>query len=445
MQMVPGKLDCTRINRRSRSLFVQIVLLVTFLCAALSGLCGQEHSPEYPEVARLGPSSYCNPFFGFRLSLPAGFRYERIHLPVQRFGRHMLLALHLEQLDRSAEFYISSFEDSSEDPAHLAAKVRADEARHADSSVAGPDKISIRGRTFYRLHISGNAKLPGNESSYYFAQRGYVIHFAVQSYERDLVNAVASAINRLEFVEVGPTACSGSASSSERLYYGPGLPSDLVESTIRANPGEEVPSGEYSGRTFQAVALGVHVHLPPRFEPLPIEEAYRVTELVRDPSDDPESSDRRRALFRSCSRVLFAANDMHSEITSQVHPGLAVVAMPQGCVPDLLLPSTAADREAAEEFATVMARTLGVTLATRGRIRSRPGAISTAHLDGTLPYHVDGDRLYRRASLRVSATASGRWLILIYTVAASPAAERDIESHVIFGSPSTQMPASASK
>jgi len=444
MQMIPGKLDCTRIRRPNRSLIFQFLFVASYLCASptvasCSGRSGEAAAPpQYPELARLGPSSYCTPFFGFRLILPSEFKPERIHLPVQPQGRHMLLALHLQRLDRSAEIFVSAFKDSSKDPAQLAAKVRVQQARHGNLVATGPGKVSIHGRTFLRLHIVGDAKAPGDETSYYFDRRGYVVHFAVFSHEPDLASAVAASIERMEFFEPGES-CPAAASQDERIFYGSALPTDLVESTIRANPGKAIPSGELAGRTFHSSALGVRVDLPPRFQPLPIEEAYRVTELMRDPTADPESSDRRRVLFRTCSRVLFAAADPQMEITSQVYPGLAVVALPKGCVPDLLPPASADDRDATGEFATVLARTLGVTLATRGHVRLHRGVV-TSSLDGTLPYRVGGEPLSRRASLSVSATANGDWIILVYTVAPSPAAEHEIESHILLATPRSGKP-----
>jgi len=433
MKTIPGKLDCTRIGHRCCSTFMQIVLFVTFLVGSQPSVQAQPAIPQYPELARLGPSSYCNPFFGFRLLFSEGLKAERIHLPVQPQGRHALLALHLQRLDRSAELFVSAFQDSAENPDRLAAKVRVQQARHGNLTATGPRAISIHGQTFYRLHIASDTSALGDESSFYFFQRGYVVHFAIFSHQPELAVTVESVIEHLEFVDPGDTACrEGNASDP---YYGPALPTDLVDSTVRTNPGASIPSGEFSGRSFRATALGVRVELPPRFQPLPSEEAYRIIELLRDPMNDPESDDRRRALFRACSRVLFAAIDPQTEILSQVHPGLAVAAVPKGCVPDLIPPNSPADKEKAAEFATVLARSLGATLANRGHIRLRPGGLLTSHLDGALPYRSPGEKLSRRASLSVSATANGNWLILVYAVASSPAGEREMESRIVFGAP----------
>ena len=80
--------------------------------------------------------------------------------------------------------------------------------------------------------------------------------------------------------------------------------------------------------------------LPRGWQALPRDQADRVTELMRDPMDDPEVSDRRRALFRACSRVLFAAADPATELIPDMHPALVIVAMPQGCVPDMVPPAS---------------------------------------------------------------------------------------------------------
>ncbi len=440
MRTIPGKLDCTRINLCHPSLFAQIVLIVIFLAASSALLAAQATaSPQYPELARLGPSSYCNPFFGFRLALPAGLKTERIHFPVQPSGRHMLLALRLTRLDRTVEFFITAFEDSTKDPAALAAKVRVQQIRSGGLPATGPSKLSIHGHIFYRIHVIDDMRLSGDETSYYLNERGYVLRVAIFSHDHELSAAVESAVEHLKFAEPADAACAASP-NEERTFYGPALPTELVESTIFAMPGTSIPPGEFSGRSFNAPPLGVRVELPPGWQPLPIEQAYRVTELMRDPTADPESTDRRRNLFRACSRTLFAASDPRQEITSEVHPGLAVVAMPKGCVPDLLPPTSVEDRDAAGEFATVMARTLGATLVSKWRIRTNAQGVVSSHLDGALPYRVPGEPLARRISLRVSAIANGNWIILIYFAAPSPAVEREIESRIHFTTPAAAPP-----
>lgn len=436
--MIPGKLDCNRISLRRRSRFTHIIFFVTFLCFSHTGTQAQSAPPEYPEVGWLGRSTYCNPYFGFRLALPAGFKSETIYLPVQPQGRHMLLATHLQRLDRSADLLISAFEDQSDDPAHLAAKARARQAHHGGLTTTGPTAGSIHDHRFYRLHIASGTPNAPDESSYFFMLRGYVVHFAVFAHEHELSAAIEAAIGRLEFVEPGSAACVVPADSSPnvavpRLYYGPALPTELVESTVRAQPGYSIPSGEFSHGAFTSPALGVRVELPPHWQPIPSHDAFRITELMRDPTSDPGSSDRRRALFRACSRVIFAAADSETELIAEVHPGIALVAMAQGCVPDMVMPAGADDHAASEELATVLARSLGVPLLTRGSARVNAQGGLTFDLDGTLPYQVPGEKLSRRLSLRVSATASGRWFIFVFSATSTPAAQREIESRISIG------------
>ena len=471
MQMIPGKLDCTRSRLRRRNLSASIILLVIFLWILTTGLQAQssatpEHAPQqsappqYPEVAWLGPSSYCNPFFGFRLALPSEFKSDKIYLPVQQpQGGHVLLALYLQRLGRSAQLFVSAFQDSSENPAHLAAKARVKQAQHAGLNASGPREVSIHEHKFSRLDIIGDPQGIGVERSFYFAAHGYVIHFAIFSHQQELAGAVESAIlQRIQFADSAadscaatpalasspaavaadlssaPTASVPNAAADPHTIYGPALPTALVDETLRQSPGLSIPSGEFSNSAFTDPALGVRFELLPRWQPLPAAEAYRVLELMRDPQDDPASSDRRRALFRACSRVLFAAADPSIEITAEVHPGLAIVAMPLGCVPDMMLP-TADDHAGAEDFATIMARSLGLTLLAHGHVRANPQGRLVFHLDGTLPYRIPGEKLSRRLSLRVSAVSSGNWLLFVYTVAPTPAAEREFESRVAIASP----------
>ena len=58
-----------------------------------------------------------------------------------------------------------------------------------------------------------------------------------------------------------------------RLYYGPALPTGLVESTLRASPGKAVPLGDFSRGTFADAALGVRVVLPRGWRALPSDQA----------------------------------------------------------------------------------------------------------------------------------------------------------------------------
>lgn len=358
----------------------------------------------------------------------------------------MLFATRLQRLDRSADLLMSAFEDNSEKPAHLAAKARVQQAHQGRLASSTPHLFSVHGHEFYRIRITGDVPGFGNESSYYFALRGYVIHIAIITPEHDLAAGLESALEHLEFFEPGESACtttdpapSAMASPSHaelapaRRYYGPALPTDLVESTLLEAPGNSIPSGEFSHKTFTSPALGLRVELPPGWQALPTREASRVTELMRDPTNDPEHSDSRRALFRACSRVVFAAADSKTELMPEVHPGLAIVAMLQGCVPDLLLPATPDDHAAAEDFATVLARSLGLPLLGRGSSHGDSEGHVSFDLDGTLPYQVPGEKLSRRVGLRVSTRSSGRWLIFVYSVTPTPAAQRELESHIAIG------------
>jgi len=367
----------------------------------------------------------------------------------------MLLALRLWRLDRYADLFISAFADGSENPAHLAAKARVRMARDAGFPTNGPHGLSVDDHKFYRLNIFNDAPGPGNESSYFLAQRGYVLQMAIFSHADDLAASLRAALEHLEFLKRDQSTCTGSASASSpdtitpdvitnaaqpapepaRLYYGPALPTGLVEATLRASPGKSVPLGEFSRGTFADAALGVRAVLPRGWQALPSDQADRVTELMRDPLDDPGVSDRRRALFRACSRVLFTAADPATEMITDVHPALAIVAMPQGCVPDMVPPTTLDDRAATADFATVLVRSLGVPLLRRASLQRRAEGSLTFNLDGTLPYQLPGEKLSRRLGLRVAATSSGPWLILVYSVTPTPALQRDLDAHITIGLP----------
>ena len=107
----------------------------------------------------------------------------------------------------------------------------------------------------------------------------------------------------------------------------------------------------------------------------------------------------------------YPAAESSADPFSDVHPALVIAAMPQGCIPDLVIPATLEDRAASEEFAILLVRSLGVLQLERGRIyvSGEPGAPSrlTFRFDGELPYQLPGERLARRLSLRLSAAGSG--------------------------------------
>jgi hypothetical protein len=452
--------------------------------------------PPYPEVAWVSRSSYCNPYFGLRFSLPRELKTEAVALPVSggsgmsseadSIERHMLLALHVRRLDRDADLFISATsvagpltsQDATEDAARIAARQHLQQARASGLGTSGPNALSVHQHAIYRLHvlsltgenppalrsaaISAPAADLGNESSYFLSIQGYVLHVAIFSHDDSLAQAIGSSIEHLELPGPGLLACQSpddhggdlkpNADELPHLYYGPALPTALVESTLRAQPGNAVPAGSFSGGAFTDGALGFRLELPPDWQPIPVEDAYQVTELMRDPVTDPDVADRRRALFRACSRVVFAAADLRDDLVSpapfasapeaSVHPGLAVVAIPQGCVPDLVMPHSPEDRAGYEEFVTLLVRSLGVLQLTRGYVRLASGdhqapapaglgfPLDIVHLDGALPYRLPGELLARRLSLRVSAIASGQWFIFVYSVTANPAQERELDSRI---------------
>jgi hypothetical protein len=443
----PGKYDCTRLRLPGGSLLF-LTLAALFFCSfarAQSPL-----PPSYPEVARLGPSSYCNPYFGFRLSLPAELRSETMHMPVQQRDHHILLAWHLIKLDRSADVLISAFNDRSIDPVRRAAKARINEAHKHGLRASGPGTLRVNERELLTVHVVDAAiGGPGSESSFYFQSTGYLIHIAVLSHEPELIAALEKAIGHMDFMEPGEEACRVSAPaamanssvaltspSAERIYYGPALPTDLVDATLQQSLGESVPAGQFADGVFSNPALGLQIALPQGWQPLAAGDANRITELMRDPLTDPESWDRRRALFRSCARALFAAYDPGRELMPEVHPSFAIVALPRGCVPDLAPPEQLEDTTAMQEFAAVLLRSTGALLLERAKVRSDPSGRIVFHLDGTLPYYRPGERLARRLSLRLSSMASGPWVLLVYSVTEAPAAQRELESRIVIGNPS---------
>jgi hypothetical protein len=132
--------------------------------------------------------------------------------------------------------------------------------------------------------------------------------------------------------------------------------------------------------------------------------------------------------------VLFTAADPATELITDVHPALAIAAVPQGCVPDMV-PPTALDDPAAANFAAVLVRTLGVPLLRRASPERRAEGSLTFNLDGALPYQLPGETLSRRLGLRVAATPSGPWLILVYSITPTPALQRDLDAHITIGLP----------
>jgi hypothetical protein len=418
MKKNPGKLDCTRISLRCRSRLIQILLLVLLSAGLTVPLRAQSLPTPYPEVARLGASSYCNSFFGFRMPMPAEMRIGRYHLPVQPPGKHLLLALNFSRLDRAADLYVSAFEDASPDAAHLAARARLQQFRRLGMNASAPPSVMIAGRESFRVRKEGDAAT-GDESSYYLAVHGWVLHFEIRSQPHGLESDIAAAVEHLSFFD---PAAPGVACANDPIYYGPALPTALVDETIGRHPGERVPAGELLDRTFAAPAIGLRVQLPPRWRPLSREESEKLPELLAEAEPN-----RRHELLRACSRVLFGAIDPLVEPVSGVHPSLEVMAMPRGCVPDLIPPTPEEGREQAMDFADVLLHSLGFRLSAQWRVHAAPGAY---HLDGFLPYHVPEEALARRLSLRVSVVPTGDYLLLFYSVTTSAAEQRKLEAGI---------------
>jgi hypothetical protein len=413
MQKYPGKLDCTRIGHCRCTRGAQILLLVLAFAAP-----SRAQAVPYPEIARLGSSSYCNPFFGFRMAMPSEMRLARYHLPVQPPGKHLLLAVSLSRLDRAADFYISAFEDRSPEAAHMAARVRLRQLYRAGANATAPAPLLIAGHKLFRVHAEGDAAT-GDESSYYLDARGWVVRFEIHAQQHGLEPDIAAAIEHLSFFD---PAAPAAECTSDPVYYGPALPTALVEETIERHPGERVPAGEFLRGTFQAPALGLQVQIPQRWRLLTREESEKLPELLAEPQPN-----RRHELLRACSRVLFGAIDPLVEPVSGVHPSLEAMAMPRGCVPDLVPPAPDAGREGATDFADVLLQSLGFKLSEQWRVHAAPGAYG---LDGFLPYHVPEEALARRLHLRVSVLPAGEHLLLFYSVTTSQIEQRSLEAGI---------------
>jgi hypothetical protein len=453
-----AKFDCTRILLwllAGSQKLARLAIPAAFLCALVQAQ--EQPRPIYPEVGRLGHSSYCSPFFGFRLQWPGEFKSDPIYLPVQPHDQHMLLALHLHRLDRTGELFISAFEGNAKavEPARKAAKEHIQEAHKQGRHATGPGTLRLDDRELLTVHINSDVSGPGSESSFFFFDGGYVLHIAIFSHEPELISAIEKSVAHMDFMEPGGEACRVSVPAAmakaappssaaagqltgpppERLYYGPALPTELVDATLQQSLGNSVPAGQFAEGLFTDPALGIRVGVPKGWEPLDLGDVNRVTEVMRDPVTDAESWDRRRALFRSCSRALFAAHDPHRELLTGVHPSFVLVAMPLGCIPDLTPPDRLGDVAADYEFASLLLRSTGAMLLERGKIRDADGRI-VFNLDGALPYNAPGERLARRLSLRLSATTNGPWLLLVYSVTEAPSDQRELESGIVIGNPS---------
>jgi hypothetical protein len=458
--MVPaGKLDCTRSRARTggkwRRILRRALLACLLGCVALVPV-GRLHGqsmvpPRYPEIGRLGLSSYCNPYFGFRLRLPREMKGSTLHLPVEASERHMLLALRVARLDRTGSLYISAVRDPSAEPLRHAARERVQLARQEGLSATGPGVLKIGQRELLTVHVQNpKSDAPGDESSVFFLARDYVIQASAVSHDPPVLAALEKVLQHIEFMEPGEDSCREAPPLAatrpdataapplatpplERLYWGPALPTELVEETLKHSLGQSVPAGELAAGSFLDPALGLRVALLPGWQPLEGELGARIPELLRDPVTDAGSGDRRRALFRSCSRLLFAAHDPRRELLPEVHPSLAVMAMPLGCVPDMRPPETLDDQAELNDFATALLRSTGAQLLSRGLVRTGPGGRLFFNMDGTLPWLPPGEKLARRMSLRLTATTSGGWLLLFYSVAEAPEMQRELESHIFLG------------
>lgn len=446
MQKNPAKVDCTRIPRVSctgrRGILVLALVWFAVELAAAQAPPGVAHPappqnvPEsapamradpakYPEIGRLQEGSYCNPFFGFRISLPLGLKLRRLHLPVQPASRHMLLALRYSHLDRPAEMYVTAFPDATPGAARLAAAAHRQELQQKGASGGELSEITVGGRMLQRLRAAINAR-DGNELNFYLESRGWVVRFEIHTLDRELEAALAAQVDRVEFA--GKDGVESFCADGP-LYYGPALPTELVAERIAQPPQRTVPEGEFQERTFTAPYLGLRVMLPERWQVLSPAERERLPELLAEPEKN-----RRHELLRACSRVLFGAYDPLVEPVSGVHPALAVSAMPLGCVPGLIPPSPSAAPEILYDFGHALLDGLGLGAAGEWKMRPASGSYS---LYGAIPYRVPGEAMARRLTVRVSAAVRGEHLLLFYAVTTSPAGQRELDNHIRWSAPTT--------
>lgn len=451
MLTVHARLDCTRIGHwRAAGILLGILALWVggWVALGAAGMAQSAELPHYPEIGRLGRSSYCNPFFGFRLTLSPELKAEPLHLPIPPAGEHLLLAMKVSRLDRDATLNISAEArpqpiEALQQPAKMAARDLIQQARKDHRSTQGPGTIVAGQQYFYSVRVDQRGDGPGPENDLFFYVSQHVVRVAITSHDAKLADDLSKAVQHMQFVDPAADACQivlpgAMASNSpafERLYYGPALPAELVDETLKHSPGETVPPGQLANGIFADSALGLQVELPAGWKPLAADEAVGITELMRDPVTDAESWDRRRALFRACSRPLFAAINPRQELAQGVHPSMAVLAMPAGCIPDLKMPLSGENHEELNEFAELLLRSTGAKLLQSGGFRAT-GDKPMLHLDGTLPYTRAGEMLARRFSLRLTARMQGPWLVLVYMVTEAPAGQRELESRIHLGSSS---------
>lgn len=173
------------------------------LCVLLLMACGgvartQAPAPgEHIERGYLSPSAYTNAFFGFRVSIPEGVKFQELR-PRKELSRGERLLFGLHSIEGGTGFVITAERSAGPNAATARAAVR-----RVSEDV---ERTTIGGREFWK-GLSSERTRDGvmRQASYAVELNGYVVDFYVSSRDEEIFVKLCKVVEGLQLFDPAKT------------------------------------------------------------------------------------------------------------------------------------------------------------------------------------------------------------------------------------------------
>jgi len=419
-----------RVNWNAVARLRAILWLVTLALCARAGVCAGAGG-AYPESGYLSQARYTNAFFGFAINIPPTSKVIPLGAALEESGNYRLLSVEMLNIGRPTDLTITAHKSADVDGKTAAHEVAELLRKKQERAVWGPKVRMMGGHKFYEIAVASSFQNPYMENAYFTAMKGYVVIIRVRSLDDDYVKVLTKAIEKIEFFE--PSLAGEMAGNGARPYYGPALPTDLVDAKLADPPSAKIDGGTLEGNIYKNNEIGFAYELPGGWK-IDKNGNDKLDNLLLRGEDRTPGDLRMHQFWNACSKVLVRVNDPRKTMVSLLHPMVIVEAFDTACLPELPFPSDRKDAVGAVEFANLFAglsQMPGIRKADVGDINGR----TFIELRGVISFEKEKDPLVRRLSNAAFVMRHKHYLLVWYMLAENDADLRAIreESKVVFG------------
>jgi len=385
----------------------------------------------YPESGYLSVARYTNAYFGFAINIPPTSKVTPLGASLEESGNYRLLSVEMLNIGRPTDLTITAHKSQDVDGKAAAHEVVELLRKKQERSVWGPKARMMGGHKFYAISVEPSFQNPYTENAYFTAMKGYVVIIRVRSLDDDYMKVLTKAIEKIEFFE--PSLAGEMAGEGARTYYGPALPTDLVDAELADPPSARMDAGALKGNVYKNKGIGFAYEIPAGWQTDKKGNGELDNLLLREEDRTPGDL-RMHQFWNACSKVLVRVNDPRKTLVSLLHPMVIVQAFDTSCLPELPFPSDPKDAVGAAEFANLFAglsQMPGIRKADVGKIDGR----TFIELRGAISFEKEKDPLVRRLSNSAFVMRYRHYLLVWYMLAENDADLRTIreESKVVFG------------